>query len=70
MKRAEEIGRTADQALLAKARQFEARSAEISRLREWTDMLRDEAGSAFVKVNLYMSVKRGLAALTEASLLD
>ena len=71
----EETGRVADQALLAKAKQCEARSREINRLREWMDMLRDgEASnmSVFIKVNLYMSVKQGLAGLLSqtASLLD
>ena len=64
LKGAEESGQMADQALLAKAKQCEATEAQISRLREWLDVLgTNDISDEIVKLNLYAFIKRGFEAL-------
>ena len=83
LKGAEESGRIADQSLLAKARQCEAKSVQINRLRQSIDGVSNPSspdvtctsegsGSEIIKINTYVAVKNTLASLLpqSASALD
>ena len=72
LKEAEESGRIADQSLLAKARQCEAKSVQINRLRQSIDGVcnpsspdvtctLEGSGNEILKINTYVAVKNSLA---------
>jgi len=78
LKEAEESGRIADQSLLAKARQCEAKSVQINRLRQSIDGVCNQSspdvtcasegsGNEILKINTYVAVKNSLASLLPQS---
>lgn len=70
LKGMEESGRVADQLLLAKARQCEAKSVQIKRLRESLDAIRTDegvSGNEIQKINSFVAVQKNVAALLPLS---
>ena len=67
LKAMEGLSRAADGALLEKRRRCEENSTHVARLREWLDVLRSELPknemNDVLKVNMYMKVKSGFAAM-------